>query len=65
MDIQIFVILSFKRELAKQIHDVIEKLFENICDGTKFPRLRVGLCIGGLPISEQARVFERYEYLSI
>ncbi|VIO96503.1 Uncharacterized protein BM_BM4682 [Brugia malayi] len=53
------LIIVPSRELAKQIHDVIEKLFENICDGTKFPRLRVGLCIGGLPISEQARVFER------
>uniref|UniRef100_A0AAF5Q020 RNA helicase n=1 Tax=Wuchereria bancrofti TaxID=6293 RepID=A0AAF5Q020_WUCBA len=53
------LIIVPSRELAKQIHDVIEKLFENICDGTKFPRLRVGLCIGGLPISEQAKVFER------
>ncbi|OZC12843.1 hypothetical protein X798_00477 [Onchocerca flexuosa] len=53
------LIIVPSRELAKQIHDVIERLFENICDGTKFPRLRVGLCIGGLPISEQARVFER------
>uniref|UniRef100_A0A8R1Y846 RNA helicase n=1 Tax=Onchocerca volvulus TaxID=6282 RepID=A0A8R1Y846_ONCVO len=53
------LIIVPSRELAKQIHDVIERLFENICDGTKFPKLRVGLCIGGLPISEQARVFER------
>ncbi|KAL3998228.1 DEAD/DEAH box helicase family protein [Acanthocheilonema viteae] len=53
------LIIVPSRELAKQIHDVIERLFENICDDTKFPRLRVGLCIGGLPISEQARVFER------
>ncbi|VDK50775.1 unnamed protein product [Anisakis simplex] len=57
------LIIVPSRELAKQIHDVIEHVFESIADG--LPRLRVGLCIGGLPIGEQARIFERGVHVAV
>ncbi|VDD91150.1 unnamed protein product [Enterobius vermicularis] len=53
------LIIVPSRELAKQIHDVIERIFNDIADNSRLPRLQVGLCIGGLPIGEQARKFER------
>lgn len=53
------LIIVPSRELAKQIHDVIDRIFNDIADNSHLPRLRVGLCIGGLPIGEQARKFER------
>uniref|UniRef100_A0A0M3I9Z4 RNA helicase n=1 Tax=Ascaris lumbricoides TaxID=6252 RepID=A0A0M3I9Z4_ASCLU len=59
------LIIVPSRELAKQIHDVIERIFESITIGSGFPRLRVGLCIGGLPIGEQARVFERGVHVAV
>jgi ATP-dependent RNA helicase DDX41 len=52
------LIIVPSRELAKQIYDVVEWLvvaLEN--DGRS--RLRVGLAIGGMPIKDQARTFER------
>ncbi|VDM47186.1 unnamed protein product [Toxocara canis] len=59
------LIIVPSRELAKQIHDVIERIFETICIGSGFPSLRVGLCIGGLPVGEQARVFERGVHVAV
>lgn len=53
------LIIVPSRELAKQIYDVIIW----ICDALpkfEYPELRVGLCIGGFPIKDQARDFERY-----
>ena len=47
------------RELAKQIYDVIIW----ICDALpkpEFPEISVGLSIGGFPIKDQARMFERF-----
>ncbi|TKR94165.1 hypothetical protein L596_008489 [Steinernema carpocapsae] len=58
------LIIVPSRELAKQIYDVISYLFEALVDGG-FPFLRVGLCIGGLPIKEQARAFERGVHICV
>lgn len=46
------------RELAKQIYDVVEWLIMAF-DDDYGSRLRIGLAIGGNPINEQSRVFER------
>uniref|UniRef100_A0A0N5AVV6 RNA helicase n=1 Tax=Syphacia muris TaxID=451379 RepID=A0A0N5AVV6_9BILA len=59
------LIIVPSRELAKQIHDVIEKIFNDIADNSRLPHLRVGLCIGGLPTGEQARKFERGVHVSV
>lgn len=53
------LIIVPSRELAKQIYDVIMWLCETF-PRPDFPELRVGLCIGGFPIKDQARDFERY-----
>ena len=53
------LIIVPSRELAKQIYDVIIW----ICDALpkpEFPEIRVGLSIGGFPIKDQARLFERF-----
>lgn len=52
------LIIVPSRELAKQIYDVIEWLAMALEDD-RFPRLRAGLAIGGMPIKDQARTFER------
>jgi len=52
------LIIVPSRELAKQIYDVITWLVDSLEEERRFPRLRVGLCIGGFPIRDQARMFE-------
>ncbi|MFH4981833.1 hypothetical protein AB6A40_008542 [Gnathostoma spinigerum] len=60
------LIIVPSRELAKQIHDVIENMLISIADCSSYlPRLRIGLCIGGLPVGEQARVFERGAHICV
>ena len=55
------LIIVPSRELAKQISDVIQWICDSLpnCD---FPEIRVGLSIGGFPIKDQARVFERFVF---
>jgi ATP-dependent RNA helicase DDX41 len=53
------LIIVPSRELAKQIYDVIEWLAMALEDDGQ-PRLRIGLAIGGMPIKDQAKTFERY-----
>lgn len=57
------LIIVPSRELARQIYDVIEWLVMALEDDG-FPRLRVGLAIGGMPIKDQAKTFERYILLN-
>lgn len=52
------LIIVPSRELAKQIYDVIEWLLMAIEDDGQ-PRLRTGLAIGGMPLKDQAKTFER------
>ncbi|KJH44666.1 DEAD/DEAH box helicase [Dictyocaulus viviparus] len=52
------LIIVPSRELARQIHDVIVDLLQWVQRDTKMPKIRVGLCIGGVPIREQAQVFK-------
>jgi ATP-dependent RNA helicase DDX41 len=49
------------RELAKQIYDVIEWLVREMENDGNRTQLRTGLAIGGMPLKDQARTFERYE----
>ncbi|VDN58063.1 unnamed protein product [Dracunculus medinensis] len=58
------LIIVPSRELAKQIYDVIDQICEAIAS-SKFPRLRLGLSIGGLPIGDQVRVFERGVHICV
>ncbi|KAK0424605.1 hypothetical protein QR680_008748 [Steinernema hermaphroditum] len=58
------LIIVPSRELAKQIHDVIQYLFDALAE-SGFPQLRVGLSIGGLPLKEQARTFERGAHVCV
>lgn len=51
------LIIVPSRELAKQIYDVCIWLFEALA-ADKFPLLRVGIAIGGMPFRDQAREFE-------
>ncbi|CAI4226641.1 unnamed protein product [Auanema sp. JU1783] len=51
------LIIVPSRELAKQIYDVICDIFEGL-EEDRLPSLRCGLCIGGIPIGEQARAFK-------
>jgi ATP-dependent RNA helicase DDX41 len=53
------LIIVPSRELAKQIYDVIIGVLESLPQ-PDFPEIRVGLSIGGFPIKDQARVFERF-----
>ncbi|KAK6013367.1 DEAD/DEAH box helicase [Ostertagia ostertagi] len=46
------------RELARQIYDVIVDLFQAIERDSNMPKLKAGLCIGGVPVREQAQVFK-------
>uniref|UniRef100_W6NA84 RNA helicase n=1 Tax=Haemonchus contortus TaxID=6289 RepID=W6NA84_HAECO len=46
------------RELARQIYDVIVDIFQVIEKESNLPKLRAGLCIGGVPVREQAQVFK-------
>ncbi|KAK6058280.1 DEAD/DEAH box helicase [Cooperia oncophora] len=46
------------RELARQIYDVIVDLFQAIERDSSLPKLKAGLCIGGVPVREQAQVFK-------
>ncbi|KAF7634839.1 hypothetical protein Mgra_00005733 [Meloidogyne graminicola] len=58
------LIIVPSRELAKQIADVIQW----ICDclpSSDFPEIRVGLSIGGFPIKDQARLFERGVHIAV
>ncbi|CAD6186443.1 unnamed protein product [Caenorhabditis auriculariae] len=50
------LIIVPSRELARQIYEVIVEMFEALREGGA-PHLRAGLCIGGIPISEQTRDF--------
>jgi ATP-dependent RNA helicase DDX41 len=53
------IIIVPSRELAKQIYDVIVW----VCDALpkpEFPEIRIGLSIGGIPVKDQARMFERF-----
>ncbi|EYC45346.1 hypothetical protein Y032_0431g1322 [Ancylostoma ceylanicum] len=52
------LIIVPSRELARQIYDVIVDIFQWIEKDPKMPKLRAGLCIGGVPIREQAQVFK-------
>jgi ATP-dependent RNA helicase DDX41 len=57
------LIIVPSRELAKQISDVIQW----ICDvllTSGYPEIRVGLSIGGFPIKDQARLFERFFFFN-
>uniref|UniRef100_A0A915P293 RNA helicase n=1 Tax=Meloidogyne floridensis TaxID=298350 RepID=A0A915P293_9BILA len=58
------LIIVPSRELAKQISDVIQWICDSLpnCD---FPEIRVGLSIGGFPIKDQARVFERGVHIAV
>uniref|UniRef100_A0A914W0H6 RNA helicase n=1 Tax=Plectus sambesii TaxID=2011161 RepID=A0A914W0H6_9BILA len=47
------------RELAKQIQDVIDHFFEQLAKAG-LPRLRSAICIGGMPVKEQADTIRRY-----
>ncbi|XGW23073.1 hypothetical protein V3C99_005369 [Haemonchus contortus] len=46
------------RELARQIYDVIVDIFQVIEKESNLPKLRAGLCIGGVPVREQAQIFK-------
>jgi ATP-dependent RNA helicase DDX41 len=52
------LIIVPSRELAKQIFDVIEWLLMALEDNGQ-PRLRCGMTIGGMPVKDQAKTFER------
>jgi ATP-dependent RNA helicase DDX41 len=58
------LIIVPSRELAKQIYDVVEWLLMAIEDDGR-TRLRVGLAIGGMPIKDQARTFERGVHICV
>uniref|UniRef100_A0A915CUT5 RNA helicase n=1 Tax=Ditylenchus dipsaci TaxID=166011 RepID=A0A915CUT5_9BILA len=59
------LIIVPSRELAKQIHDVITWLVDQLMVDGGFPEIRVGLCIGGFPIRDQARIFERGAHICV
>ncbi|KAI1725814.1 DEAD/DEAH box helicase domain-containing protein [Ditylenchus destructor] len=59
------LIIVPSRELAKQIHDVIAWLCGCLNAAGGYPELRVGLCIGGFPIRDQARTFERGAHICV
>ncbi|PAV62618.1 hypothetical protein WR25_10415 isoform B [Diploscapter pachys] len=50
------LIIVPSRELARQIHDVVTDLFDAL-QGAGLPRLTAALCIGGVPVREQAQEF--------
>ncbi|EGT41180.1 hypothetical protein CAEBREN_03374 [Caenorhabditis brenneri] len=50
------LIIVPSRELARQIYDLIIEMSEAIAK-VGLPELRAGLCIGGVPIGEQAKEF--------
>ncbi|KHJ77323.1 DEAD/DEAH box helicase [Oesophagostomum dentatum] len=52
------LIIVPSRELARQIYDVVMDIFQWLEKDPKMPKLRAGLCIGGIPIREQAQVFK-------
>ncbi|VDL71974.1 unnamed protein product [Nippostrongylus brasiliensis] len=52
------LIIVPSRELARQIHDVIVDIFHYIENEPRLPKLRAGLCIGGVPVREQAQLFK-------
>ncbi|KAI6182822.1 RNA helicase [Aphelenchoides bicaudatus] len=58
------LIIVPSRELAKQIYDVVEWLFMALEDDGR-PRLRAGLAIGGMPLKDQARTFERGVHICV
>lgn len=45
---------TFQRELARQIFDLIIEMFDAL-GKAGLPEMRAGLCIGGVPIGEQAK----------
>uniref|UniRef100_A0A914IBS1 RNA helicase n=1 Tax=Globodera rostochiensis TaxID=31243 RepID=A0A914IBS1_GLORO len=58
------LIIVPSRELAKQIYDVIIWVCGAL-PSPDYPELRVGLCIGGFPIRDQAREFERGVHIAV
>ncbi|KAL3079368.1 hypothetical protein niasHT_037698 [Heterodera trifolii] len=58
------LIIVPSRELAKQIYDVIMWI-SGALPIPDYPELRVGLCIGGFPIKDQAREFERGVHIAV
>ncbi|KAH7722522.1 putative DEAD box protein-box ATP-dependent RNA helicase 35 [Aphelenchoides avenae] len=58
------LIIVPSRELAKQIYDVVSWLCDCLRED-RFPELRVGLSIGGFPIKDQARTFERGVHICV
>ncbi|ETN83786.1 DEAD/DEAH box helicase [Necator americanus] len=52
------LIIVPSRELARQIYDVIMDILQWIEKDPKMPKLRAGLCIGGVPIREQSQIFK-------
>lgn len=52
------LIIVPSRELARQIYDVIVGIFQYVEKEPRMPKLTAGLCIGGVPIREQAQVFK-------
>lgn len=59
------LIIVPSRELAKQIYDVINLICEQLYESRNYPEIRSGLCIGGFPIRDQARTFERGVHICV